>query len=73
MEKSFQKYGKFWSLLLELFSNHTISKCKEWSTAVARASLYSSSQNMNMQNIGRVVKLIQFKLIPYFVEYVVVM
>ena len=35
--------------------------------------IYSSSQNMNMQNIGRVVKLIQFKLIPYFVEYVVVM
>ena len=35
--------------------------------------IYSSSQNMNMQNIGRVVKIIQFKLIPYFVEYVVVM
>ena len=35
--------------------------------------IYSSSQNMNMQNIGRVVKLIQFKLIPYFVEYVVEM
>ena len=48
MEKRFQKYDKeafYWNFSVIIQSQNVKSD-----TAVARASLYSSSQNMNMQN-----------------------
>ena len=42
-------------------------------TAVARAFSISIFTKHEYAKEERVVKLIQFKLIPYFVEYVVVM
>ena len=66
--KSMANEAFYWNFSVIIQSQNVKSD-----TAVASATLYSSSQSMNMQNIGRVVKLIQFKLIPYFVEYLVVM